>query len=84
MRGSILRNTNFVIGIVVYVGTDTKAHQNAKQTQRKQSWLITSMHTQFIKMFVMLGIIVIAFSIGATVFTSVYDTPYLYKQVGHF
>lgn len=26
MRGSTLRNTSFVIGIVVYVGTDTKAH----------------------------------------------------------
>ena len=29
MRGSILRNTGFIIGIVVYVGTDTKAHMNA-------------------------------------------------------
>ena len=26
MRGSILRNTNFVIGVVLYVGTETKAH----------------------------------------------------------
>ena len=26
MRGSRLRNTSFIIGIVVYVGTDTKAH----------------------------------------------------------
>ena len=26
MRGSTLRNTSFIIGIVVYVGTDTKAH----------------------------------------------------------
>ena len=31
MRGSVLRNTPFVLGIVLYVGTDTKAHQNAKQ-----------------------------------------------------
>jgi len=35
MRGSVLRNTNFVMGIVVYVGNDTKAHQNAKLMQRK-------------------------------------------------
>lgn len=26
MRGSTLKNTAFIIGIVVYVGTDTKAH----------------------------------------------------------
>ena len=26
MRGSVLKNTNFVIGIVLYVGTDTKAY----------------------------------------------------------
>lgn len=31
MRGSVLRNTPFVLGIVLYVGTDTKAHQNAKR-----------------------------------------------------
>ena len=26
MRGSILRNTPFIIGIVLYVGSETKAH----------------------------------------------------------
>ena len=35
MRGSVLKNTNFVIGIVIYVGTDTKAYQNSKTRKRK-------------------------------------------------
>ncbi len=35
MRGSVLKNTNFVIGIVIYVGTDTKAYQNSKARKRK-------------------------------------------------
>ena len=30
LRGSVLRSTNFVIGVALYVGSDTKAHMSSK------------------------------------------------------
>lgn len=81
MRGSILKNTNFVIGIVIYVGTDTKAYQNSKTRKRKQSWLIARMHQLIVKMFIFLGIVVFLLACGGVAFQALVDTPYLYKTV---
>jgi len=39
------------------------------------------MHSKFLKMFIILGVIVLAFSIGGTAFIAASDTPYLYKNV---
>ena len=64
MRGSVLRNTPFVIGVVIYVGNQTKAHQNAKMRSRKQSWLINEMHSYIVQMFFALGIIVMLLTFG--------------------
>ena len=68
MRGSVVKNTNFVIGIVVYVGTDTKAYQNSKTHKRKQSWLIARMHQVIVKMFIFLGIVVLLLTCGGVAF----------------
>lgn len=67
MRGSTLRNTSFIIGIVVYVGTDTKAHQRAKKQDRKTSWLVNRMHRHFIKMFIGMAVIVILLTVGGAI-----------------
>jgi magnesium-transporting ATPase (P-type) len=37
LKGSILRNTEWVVGIVVYSGTDTKLMQNQGKSRFKQS-----------------------------------------------
>ena len=60
----MLRNTDFVIGIVLYVGTDTKAHMNSKTRQRKTSWLIAWMHRLIYGMFVLIGSLILILTIG--------------------
>ena len=37
LKGSILRNTEWIVGIVVYSGTDTKLMQNQAESRFKQS-----------------------------------------------
>ena len=44
LRGSILRSTEFAIGIVIYVGKETKINLNSVKSERKRSWLLNSMH----------------------------------------
>ena len=83
MRGSVLRNTPFVLGIVLYVGTDTKAHQNAKQQKRKTSWLINRMHRHFVKMFIAMGVVITVLSLCGAIFKSMGDMPYLYESVSN-
>lgn len=81
MRGSILKNTNFIIGIVLYVGTDTKAYQNSKTRKRKQSWLIGRMHQYIVKMFWFIGALVLILALGGVAFQAMVDVPYIYKDV---
>ena len=80
MRGSTLRNTEFVIGIAIYVGTDTKAHHNARSIERKTSYLTSQMHTHFIKMFVVMGLIVCLMSIAGFIIDTNTDKLYLYAN----
>ena len=40
LRGSILRSTDFAVGIVIYVGMDSKIYADRKAPERKKSWLL--------------------------------------------
>ena len=76
LRGSVLRNTNFAIGIVAYVGTETKAHMNSKSRKRKKSWIMSVMH-RFIKwMFLAIGVLVLMLAIAGVIFEQVAKWPY--------
>lgn len=81
MRGSVLKNTNFIIGIVLYVGTDTKAYQNSKTRKRKQSWLIGRMHELIVKMFWVIAALSLILALGGVAFQAMVDVPYVYKDV---
>ena len=82
LRGSVLRNTTFVIGIVIYVGLETKAHLNSKKGKRKTSWLMNSMH-KFIKwMFLAIGILVLFLAIGGVVFDQTKVWPQYFINAG--
>jgi magnesium-transporting ATPase (P-type) len=44
LKGSYLKNTDFIIGLVVYTGHETKIMQNAKTPQNKQSKFIKTVN----------------------------------------
>ena len=81
MRGSVLRNTSFVIGVVIYVGNETKAHQNVKMRTRKQSWLINEMHSYIVQMFFALGLVVLLLTFGGLTWQATTSPVYNYKSV---
>lgn len=68
MRSTVLRNCSFIIGIVVYVGTETKAHQNFQRKSRKRSWMLQKMHDLIVKMFFLLGFIVVLLTVESVIF----------------
>ena len=68
VRGSVLRNTSFIIGIVLYVGSETKAHLNSQAHQRKQSWTLSRMHKLVLWLFIVIGVCVLFLSIGGLLF----------------
>ncbi|ORZ15669.1 hypothetical protein BCR42DRAFT_415680 [Absidia repens] len=63
LRGCVLRNTEWVIGIVVYTGNDTKIMLNSGQTPSKRSKMAKATNPHIIANFVILAILCIVSSI---------------------
>jgi phospholipid-transporting ATPase len=67
LRGCVLRNTDWVIGCVVNTGHDTKIMMSATGTPSKTSFLERSASSQIQRIIVLLALVCIAGSTGATV-----------------
>ncbi|ORX49075.1 phospholipid-translocating P-type ATPase [Hesseltinella vesiculosa] len=63
LRGSVLRNTEWIIGIVVYTGNDTKIMLNTGQTPSKRSKMAKKTNPHVVANFVILAIICIISSV---------------------
>ncbi|KAG0193037.1 hypothetical protein DFQ28_006778 [Apophysomyces sp. BC1034] len=63
LRGCVLRNTEWVIGIVVYTGNDTKIMLNSGQTPSKRSKMAKATNPHVIANFAILAVICIVSSI---------------------
>ena len=48
LRGAYLRNTEWIYGIVVYTGMDTKIMMNAEKAKQKQSQIEKNMNTYIV------------------------------------
>lgn len=53
LRGAMLRNTGWIIGLVVYTGKDTKIRQNSSQTSMKRSSVSRKVNKQVMFLFIM-------------------------------
>uniref|UniRef100_A0A8C4NHG0 Phospholipid-transporting ATPase n=1 Tax=Eptatretus burgeri TaxID=7764 RepID=A0A8C4NHG0_EPTBU len=70
LRGAQLRNTEWVIGLVVYTGHDTKLMQNTTTAPLKRTSVERVTNLQILLLFCMLLCMALASSVGATIWTS--------------
>ncbi|XP_059503424.1 phospholipid-transporting ATPase IA isoform X4 [Stegostoma tigrinum] len=70
LRGAQLRNTQWVIGIVVYTGHDTKLMQNTTQAPLKLSNVERITNLQILLLFGVLLFMSLVCAIGSTIWTS--------------
>ena len=81
LRGCIIRNTEFVIGVIVYTGPDTKLMLNSGGTPSKRTRIERQMNPQIILSFVLLFIICFSCAIvQAQMTSSSRSAPYLYSS----
>lgn len=63
-----MRNTEFVIGVVVYVGMDTKVHFHDSKVVSKFSWRLHRMHKIIFYLIMVPTLICVWLTIGGTLF----------------
>jgi magnesium-transporting ATPase (P-type) len=61
-RGCIIHDTPYVVGIVIYVGRDTKINQNMRKVGFKESWLIQYINKTIYSLFIFLFVMIIIIS----------------------
>eukprot|EP01132_Coremiostelium_polycephalum_P003717 gene3717-4630_t len=64
LRGTKLRNTDWIIGIVVYTGVDTKVEKNSTKVNQKRSSVERGVNNKLLMLFLLQTIICIVCSIG--------------------
>jgi len=62
LRGTTLKNTEFILGIAVYTGHHTKLMKNAKHPRSKMSKILRKMNQILISVFVLQAFIILTFS----------------------
>jgi phospholipid-transporting ATPase len=71
LRGTVLRNTDYILGVVVNTGHDTKIMMSNTKTQPKTSNLESKASFEIVRIVGLLATICLAGAIGATVWNSV-------------
>ena len=84
LRGCVIRNTEWVIGVIVYTGSDTKLMQNAGLTPSKRSRIERQMNPQIILSFVLLFLMCLTCAIvqGRLVQGPIARAPYWTAEFG--
>lgn len=73
LRGCVLRNTDWVIGIVVNTGPDTKIMMSNTETKAKTSFLESQVSKQILRIIVLLAVICFWGAMGTTFWNEAND-----------
>ncbi|KAJ7744516.1 phospholipid-translocating ATPase [Mycena maculata] len=83
LRGTILRNTQWVIGVVLYTGVDTKIIANSGAAPSKRSRVEKQMNPQVLINLLIMFLMAVACGIGDSVLEHQYEprsAPWLYED----
>uniref|UniRef100_A0A4X1TTD8 Phospholipid-transporting ATPase n=1 Tax=Sus scrofa TaxID=9823 RepID=A0A4X1TTD8_PIG len=82
LRGTQLKNTDWIFGIVVYTGFETKFMQNAVQSPLKRSRVEKVTNVQILVLFLMLLVMALVSCVGAAFWNGTYgeNTWYIGKK----
>ena len=83
LRGCFLRNTEYVIGAVVYIGQETKIMKNAKKPPRKVSNLMRMMNYMLYTVFILQIGIISLFASLSVAWISEKGQNYAYLNMGN-
>jgi phospholipid-translocating P-type ATPase (flippase) len=78
LRGCVLRNTDWVVGIVVNTGHDTKIMMTSTKTKVKSSYLETCASKQIQKVIVLLIIVAVTGSVGQVIWNRRFDIKHIW------
>ncbi|XP_016468416.2 putative phospholipid-transporting ATPase 5 [Nicotiana tabacum] len=81
LRDSKLRNTDYIYGVVVFSGPDTKAVRNSTRSPSKRSRVERKMDHVIYVLFTILILISIISSIGSTIFTNSEAVKWYYLEL---
>lgn len=76
LRGAILKNTDWIIGVVAYTGKDTKIMRNAEDAKTKQSNVESMTNRLIVGIFVLQVAICLSIAILSGIWTSRYGEKY--------
>ena len=81
LRGSIIRNTDYAIGIIVYSGMQTKIMKNLKKIPRKESNVMDQMNKMLYTVLLLQVLLVILIS-GLNLYWSKYNNMKYHSYLG--
>ncbi|KAF9169293.1 hypothetical protein BGX21_001159 [Mortierella sp. AD011] len=86
LRGHVIRNTHWVIAVIVATGTDTKIMLNSGETPSKRSRIEKSMNIQVAINFAILLLLCIVCAVGSTIYDHHWEgtaAPNLWSMSSH-
>ena len=78
MRGAVLKNTEWIIGCVIYTGFDTKVMKNSESSQQKNTKVEKMMNIMILIIFALQFVCCLAIGVGCGVWTATYADNYSY------
>lgn len=73
LRGALLRNTNWVFGVVIYTGHETKLMKNSTSAPLKRSTVDKMTNTQILMLFFMLLVLCLLSAIFNELWTRIHQ-----------